>query len=158
GEVCAVLDNGDVVKALAFSPDGSRLVTARQNRLQVWDVATGRRLREIEAPAPNMLALAFRTDGTVLPPLARSAPGAFSDAATGGVAARLGLGAAHDTKALAYSPDGRWLAGTSADLKTVCLFDAHTYEPSAQFFGHEGLVRTVTFSADGRYLASCGGD
>jgi tricorn protease-like protein len=158
GEFCAKLDNGDVVKTLAFSPDGSRLVTARQNRLQIWSVATARRLREIEAPAPNILALAFRPDGVVLAALDGSGGGSFFDAATGAVVARLRLGGAHDTKALVYSPDGRWLAGTSADQKTICLFDAHTYELSAQFSGHEGLIRAMTFSGDGRHLASCGED
>jgi WD40 repeat protein len=59
---------------------------------------------------------------------------------------------------LAYSPDGRWLAGAGADLKTVCLFDAHTYELSAQFPGHEEVIRAVTFSPDSRRLASCGSD
>src|SRR5262249_50250020 len=51
-----------------------------------------------------------------------------------------------------------WLAGASADQKTVCLFDAHTYEPSAQFPGHEGVIRAVTFSPDSRRLASCSSD
>jgi hypothetical protein len=43
-------------------------------------------------------------------------------------------------------------------LCTVCLFDARTYEPSAQFPGHEGLIRAVKFSLDSRRLASCSSD
>jgi hypothetical protein len=50
------------------------------------------------------------------------------------------------------------LAGAGADQTTVCLFDAHTYEPSAQFPGHEEWIRSVTFSPDGRRLASCSSD
>jgi WD40 repeat protein len=84
--------------------------------------------------------------------------GIILNAATGNEVARIRLGAAHDTNALAYSPDGRWLAGTSADQKTVCLFDARTYELTAQFSGHEDTIRFVTFSADSRLLASCGSD
>src|SRR5262249_41861807 len=158
GEACAVLDNGDLVKTLAFSPDGSRLVSARQDRLQVWEVATGRRLKEIQVPAPNILAVAFRPDGATLAALDGSGGATVFDAASGAVVARLRLGAGHDTKALAYSPDGRWLAGASADQKAVCLFAAHTYEPSAQFPGHEGVIRAVTFSPDSRRLASCSDD
>src|SRR5262249_27685538 len=155
---CAPLDNGDVVKTLAFSPDSSRLVSARQDRLQVWEVATGRRLKEIPVPAPNILAVEFRPDGARLAALDGSGGATVFDATTGAVVARVRLAAGHDTKALAYSPDGRWLAGASADQKAVCLFAAHTYEPSAQFPGHEGVIRAVTFSPDSRRLASCSDD
>jgi eukaryotic-like serine/threonine-protein kinase len=155
---CAPLDNGDLVKTLAFSPDGSRLVSARHDRLQVWEVATGRRQQEIPVPTPEILAVAFRPDGATLAALDSSGGVTVFNAATGVVVARIRLGAGHDTKALAYSPDGRWLAGAGADQKTVCLFDAHTYEPSAQFPGHEGVIRAVTFSPDSRRLASCSSD
>jgi WD40 repeat protein len=158
GEACPPLDNGDLVKTLAFSPDGSRLVSARQDRLQLWEVATGRRREELQVPAPNVLAVAFRPDGATLAALDGSGNATVFAAATRVVVARLRLGAGHDTKALAYSPDGRWLAGAGADQTTVCLFDAHTYEPSAQFAGHEGVIRTVTFSSDSRRLASCSSD
>jgi WD40 repeat protein/predicted Ser/Thr protein kinase len=158
GEACADLDNGDVVKTLAFSPDGSRLVSARRDRLQVWEVATGRRREELPVPAPNVLAVAFRPDGATLAALDGSGGATVFEAATGVVLARLRLGAGHDTKALAYSPDGRWLAGAGADGTTVCLFDAHTYKPSAQFPGHAGVIRSVAFSPDSRRLASCSSD
>jgi WD40 repeat protein/predicted Ser/Thr protein kinase len=158
---CAPLDNGDVVKTLAFSPDSSRLVSAREDRLQVWEVATGRRLEEFQVPAPNILAVAFHPDGATLAALdgsGGSGGATVLSAATGAVLARLPVAARHDTKALAYSPDGRWLAGASADDKTVCLFDAHTYEPLAQFRGHDGLIRAVAFSPDSHRLASCSSD
>ena len=155
---CAPLDNGDLVKTLAFSPDGSRLVSARHDRLQVWEVATGRLREEIPVPAPDIVAVAFRPDGATLAALDGSGGATVFNAATGAVVARLRLGAGHDTKALAYSPDGRWLAGAGADQKTVCLFDARTYEPSAQFPGHEGVIRAVAFSPDSRRLASCSSD
>ena len=161
GEACAILDNGDFVKTLAFSPDSSRVVSARQDRLQVWEVATGRRVQEIQSPAPNILALAFHPDGATLAALnGSSGSGGVTvfNAATGGVVARLRLAGRHDTKALAYSPDGRWLAGVSTDDKTLCLFDAHTYQPSAQFAGHDGRINDVTFSLDSRRVASCGSD
>jgi WD40 repeat protein len=158
GEACAVLENSDVAKTLAFSPDGSRLVSARHDRLQVWEVATGRRLKEIPVPAPNILALAFRPDGATLAALDGSGGATVLSVATGAAVARLRMGSSHDTRALAYSPDGRWLAGAGADQKTVCVFDANTYEPSAQFAGHDDAIRTVTFAPDSRRLASCSSD
>jgi WD40 repeat protein len=158
GEACAILDNGDLVRTLAFSPDSSRVVSARQDRLQVWEVATGRRVQEIQGPAPNILALAFHPDGATLAALDGSGGATVFNAATGAVVARLRLGATHDTKALAFSPDGRWLAGSGTDDKTLCLFDAHTYQLSARFAGHDARIAAVTFSLDSRRVASCSPD
>ena len=60
--------------------------------------------------------------------------------------------------ALAYSPDGRWLAVRDADEKTVLLLDAQTHQTAARFRGHEKLVYGATFSPDSRRLASCSMD
>jgi WD40 repeat protein len=57
--------------------------------------------------------------------------------------------------ALAYSPDGRWLAVRATDLKEVLLLDARTHETTARFSGHEYEVFKVAFSPDSRILASC---
>jgi hypothetical protein len=65
GHARAELDNGYIVKTLDFSPDSSRLVTTRPGWLQVWDVATGKRLKAFKSPEPNIHAIAFhrRWDG-----------------------------------------------------------------------------------------------
>ena len=60
--------------------------------------------------------------------------------------------------ALAYSPDGRWLAVRAADEKTVLLLDAQTHETAARFHGHEKYVIRAAFSPDSRRLASCSQD
>ena len=106
----------------------------------------------------NILAVAFHPDGATLAALDGSGGATVLNAATGAVVARLRVGASHDTKALAYSPDGRWLAVAAADRKTVCVFDAHTYELSAQFPGNDVVICAVTFSNDSSRLASCGSD
>ena len=58
-------------------------------------------------------------------------------------------------RALAYSPDGRWLAALAADDTTVLLLDTRTHETAARFSGHEKLVFKAAFSPDSRLLASC---
>src|SRR5262249_36760953 len=60
--------------------------------------------------------------------------------------------------ALAYSPDGRWLAALAADEKTGLLLDARTHETVARFRGHEDMVFRAAFSPDSRRLASCSRD
>jgi WD40 repeat protein len=60
--------------------------------------------------------------------------------------------------ALAYSPDGRWLAVRAADEKEVLLLDARTHETTARFSGHKNTVFKAAFSPDSARLASCSGD
>src|SRR5262249_51131814 len=60
--------------------------------------------------------------------------------------------------ALAYSPNGRWLAVRAADDNTLLLLDARTHETVARFSGHEKFVYSAAFSPDSRRLASCSHD
>jgi WD40 repeat protein len=61
-------------------------------------------------------------------------------------------------RALAYSPDGRLLAGTGEDLAQIDIWDAQSLHRSAKLTGHTGTVYSVAFSSDGRRLASAGSD
>jgi WD40 repeat protein len=63
-----------------------------------------------------------------------------------------------EKKALAYSPDGRWLAGTGQDKSCIDIWDTQTHQRVAPLAGHAGPVYFVAFSPDGRRLASGGND
>jgi WD40 repeat protein len=159
GEPCATLPHPGLAWCLAYGPDGTWLVsgTDKDDRLQIWDVATARVRKEIQVPAGYLRALTVRPDGrrvaaTAVDPQRNTHYLHVCDIASG---ERL---FSAEGWALAYSPDGRWLAVLAADDRTVLLLDARTHETAARFRGHEEHVFKAAFSPDSRRLASCSKD
>jgi WD40 repeat protein len=160
GEACAILPQPGIVHDLAYGPDGTWLVNAtlEYSRLRIWDVATASLRREIEVPAGRLRFVKVRPDGRRL--VATTTPldfGAGSHLHVCDVASGRLLFSAQG-KALAYSPDSRWLAVRDPDEKGIVLLDAETHQPAARFQGNERQVFSASFSPDGRRLASCGLD
>jgi serine/threonine protein kinase len=59
---------------------------------------------------------------------------------------------------LAFSPDGRRLAGSSWQEGVVTIWDTDSGNQVASWRAHEGLINQVAFSTNGKVLASAGGD
>jgi WD40 repeat protein len=142
------------VLSLAFRPDGQSLVTGSygDNRLRIWDLATARVRKEIQGPGPGFRILAVSPDGTRVAATADPAQLCVCDTTSG---ERLFAGRG---RALAYSPNGRWLAVQAENEPVVLLLDARTHETVARFPGHEKPVVFAAFSPDSRRLASCSHD
>src|SRR5207253_8786461 len=76
----------------------------------------------------------------------------FWDARTGAAKSVL-RGHEDQVMGAAFSPDGRYLATSSADA-TVRIWDAATHELVTVLSGHGGLVSRVKFSPDGRSVVT----
>lgn len=163
GEPCATLPhpNRSFVFGLAFGPNGTWLLTGDRysGRLWVWDVATARVLKEIPLSGGNVLfqSLTISPDGTRVAATVEDEQFRNHRLTVYDIATEKPLFAAEGV-ALAYSPDGRWLAVRAADEKTVLLLDARTHKTSARFSGHESKVLKAAFSPDSGCLASCSED
>jgi WD40 repeat protein/predicted Ser/Thr protein kinase len=157
------LPQGGSVRALALSPDGTRLVAMGDGTdgLRVWDVASRRQVATYKTAEGQIWAVAYRPGGTHVAVLGGGHVIEVLDAATGKRVATADAGAKLEywavRRALAYSPDGRLLAGP-CEGNQVGLWDAETYRLTGRLTGHQGTVLSVAFSADGRRLVSGGAD
>ncbi len=143
--------------AVAFSPDGERLVLGCHTGLvEIRSARTG-----------EVLLVAGRHDGQVSmvsfdPAGARFATSSYDgtvrlwDATTGAPEGTIQVHAGH-VLAARFSPSGESLA-TGGNDACIRLFRVPSYEPIATLRGHESHVEDVAWSPDGKRLVSASMD
>jgi WD40 repeat protein len=142
------------VNDLAFHPDGRHVAVAGLGIVEVWDVVSQTKARELRGHSNWVYCLAFSPDGKWLATGGWDRTIKLRDAASG--AERLTI-FAHDgfVLDLAFSPDSRTLASTSED-RSVRLWEIPTGRQIGVCHGHTDFVQAAAFAPDGRELASGG--
>src|SRR5262249_7281322 len=157
GKVRTLLPTGRANNAVAFSPDGKGLAVAILNRTaQLWDVATGRKLHELEGHTDWVPHVAWSPDGKLLATGTRDKTVKLWDPTTGKERATLS-GHEGTIEFIAFSPDGRTMATAGWD-KTVRIWEVASGKERARLTGHQFQVLSVAFTPDGRTLASTSGE
>jgi WD40 repeat protein len=138
------------IRSLAYSPDGTRLAAAADRGIHLWDPAAGQALTA-DGPLPvSRTSLAVSPDGTRLATNTGGLAPRVWDTATRTVVRTLaGAGPVHE---MAYSPDGRFIAGAAG--RVVRLWDAATGQVVGEWDGPHDPITTLAFSRDGATLAS----
>ena len=141
--------HGETIMSVAFSPDGTRLLSGDDKTLKLWDAQTGQLLQTLQGGANSV---AFSPDGTRL--LSGSWDNTLKlwDAQTGQLLQTL-QGHQNGVHSVAFSPDGTRLLSGSGD-KTLRLWDAQTGQLLQTLQGHQWSVNSVAFSPDGTRLLS----
>ncbi|MBN1874429.1 MAG: hypothetical protein JXA33_09370 [Anaerolineae bacterium] len=160
----------DLVDVLAFAPDGSGLAAGNKDgTLQLWDVSQSTPQGDpVFVHAEGISGLAFSPDGTLLAVGAGHNEGAVSlwNPATGQPVETLVAEGIFGVLSVAFSPDGRLLAtgGCAALADGLCSqgeirwWNVETRELVTVTHAHEGWIYSLTFSPNGKWLASGGYD
>jgi RNA polymerase sigma factor (sigma-70 family) len=162
------------VTALVFTAGGKQLLSASgavvagmpmqaqpENAIKLWDVHTGKVVRDVGKTLYSPESLAVSPDGKLAVTNAIQPDGTglvVWDVTIGKVARRLGPLDGSPSQ-VAFSPDGRWLAVARGQIYPdtagyVVLFDTATWKEAHTLRGHVQRISAMAFSADSRYLVT----
>ena len=154
--VIPALQHQGEVWGAAFSPDGTRVVTASHDKTaRVWDVATGTPVTEPLVHQAEVETAAFSPDGTRVVTASADHTARIWNAATGKPLVRL----EHHgpVSRAAFSSDGTRVVTTSSD-ETARVWDAATGTPVTEPLVHQGRVWSAAFSPDGTRVVTASWD
>jgi WD40 repeat protein len=144
------------VYSVAFSPDGSQIVSGSEdNRLILWDVASGEIIHRFEGHTSDVNSVAFSPDGSQIVSGSYDKTLILWDVANSELVHRF-EGHTLGVRSVAFSPDGSQIVSGSYD-KTLILWDVASSELVRRFRGHISEVNGIAFSPDGSQIVSASG-
>jgi WD40 repeat protein/DNA-binding SARP family transcriptional activator len=150
------LDTTQILE-IAFSPDGTRFVTAAGRTPKIWDTSTGKELLALPAQAENVYAAAFSPDGKRLA-IGISLGGGASiwELSTGEKLAQL-TGQQGSVQAVLFSRDGKQVITGSVD-GTIKVWDTASGQEQLTLAHQTAQITGLALSPDGTHLAASGSD
>src|SRR5580658_931418 len=156
-QLAVLSGHSDIVRSAAYSPDGTRIVTASHDKTaRIWDARTGAPLFVLSGHGDTVRSATYSPDGTRIVTASADKTARIWDARTG---APLALLSGHGdwVRSAAYSPDGTRIV-TASDDRTARIWDARTGAPLAVLSGHHDVVYTAAYSPDGTRIVTASAD
>jgi dipeptidyl aminopeptidase/acylaminoacyl peptidase len=140
---------------VAFSPDGSRIATAGDDRTaRLWDAASGKQLAVLEGHTDSIHCVAFSPDGRRVATAGEDRTARVWDVESGKQLAVL-EGHTDQVNCVVFSPDGDRIATASRD-QTTRLWDPASGRSLVVLQGPGVSQLSVAFSPDGHRIATAG--
>lgn len=151
------------VEAVAFSPDGKSLLVGykvyggepqpagKDKFLALWDIESGKEVREFKGHTERVLYVAFFPDGKRALTASTTHSLKVWDVETGSEKQTLGKfeGA---SAIITLSADGKHVVSTNGT--SIGLWDAHSGKQIRRFEESDGMIESLCFSPDGTMLIS----
>ncbi|AMV36278.1 protein kinase domain-containing protein [Planctomyces sp. SH-PL62] len=161
----SVLRFGGSAGCLALSPDGRLMASGHDDQVvRLWDLPTGRLLRQLGGHDSRVRSLSISPDGRLL---VSSAGDPSRPPEDRGVVIVWDLASGRPLREyrehrdvvddLVFLGDGSWIASAGGD-GTVQIWNAETGERRTTLEGHSESVRRLALSRDARWLASGSSD
>ena len=147
----------EAVLSAAFSPDGSRIVTASDDKTaRIWDAATDKEIVVLRGHDSAVYSAVFSPDGSRIVTASGDQTARIWDAATG---KEIAVVRGHDdgVNSAAFSPDGSRIVTASKD-QTARIWDVATGKEIAVLRGHDDEVNSAAFSPDGSRIVTASDD
>ncbi|MEO5340391.1 MAG: pentapeptide repeat-containing protein [Magnetococcus sp. MYC-9] len=148
---------GGPVLAVAFNPDGSRIVSANYDRtLKLWDPRSGSCIKTLCGHERSVTAVAFSPDGTQIASASYDHTLKLWDPESASCVRTL---CRHEgsVTAMAFSPDGTQIVLASFD-GTLKLWDPKSNSCIKTLGRHDKWVNSVAFIPDGTRIVSASDD
>ncbi len=141
------------IRSAAFSPDGTRIVTASDDgTARVWDARTGQQVLLLSGHTDRVLSAVFSRDGRRIVTASGDKTARVWEAGTG---RQVVLLSGHTDRVLsaAFSPDATQII-TASDDGTARVWDARTGRQVLLLRGRRDYVWAAAFSPDGKQIAT----
>jgi WD40 repeat protein/uncharacterized caspase-like protein len=148
--------NQTAVNSLAFTPDGSTIMTGGDDKkIRFWNAEGGKLLNTFEQHNSVVRAGVLSFDGRIAATSGEDKAIIIWDTSTGRQLQKI---MACDTflAALSFSPDGKVLAASCGSM--IRLWDVETGTRITELAGHKSFVHLLQFASDGRSLLSASDD
>ncbi|MCG9129429.1 T9SS type A sorting domain-containing protein [Candidatus Poribacteria bacterium] len=149
------------ISDIKISPDGTQIATCgnfADETIKLWDSSTGSLITTIDGFTDRIYSISFSPDGRVLASCVEDDDINIIklwDVSNSKLRSIFTIGTNAGSMISTFSPDGKILANTIHSFdERIQLWDVTTSSLRSTLLGHTGGVESISFSSDGKTLAS----